>query len=338
MTNTADTPGSDSGSQTPVQQSALKTFLHRGFSTLILLAVLLGIYYSYSPWAYLGLFAVFCLVSSLEWRTMLKKANIEVCGKLIILAGVCFPLLAGIPLLNMGSGIVEGGAANGIAIMGGTDGPTSLFITFPNASTCLFSLMAALCLAVYMIFVFLWQLGRSVEKTKTFLSIGGSLVAFVYPVWMFCFALPILFCFGRTLDDGVKTLLWVLLVTKIMDMGAYVSGSLFGKHKMIPHISPKKTWEGFLGACVITVVAGILFKTLWSGSLPFGEWSMLKTGLFALFLGLVSVVGDLAGSVIKRALGVKDSGKILPGIGGVYDLIDSPAFTMPVACLFFLFI
>lgn len=336
MTNTADTPGSDSGSQTPVPQSALKTFLHRGFSTLILLAVLIGVYYSYSPWAYLGLFAVFCLVSSLEWRTMLKTANIEVCGKLIVLAGVCFPLLAGIPLLKMGAGIADDCAGKGI--IGGADGPTSILIVSPYISTTLFALMAALCLAVYMIFVFLWQLGRSVEKTKTFLSIGGSLVAFVYPVWMFCFALPILFCFGRTLDDGVKTLLWVLLVTKIMDMGAYVSGSLFGKHKMIPHISPKKTWEGFLGACVITVVAGILFKTLWSGSLPFGEWSMLKTGLFALFLGLVSVVGDLAGSVIKRALGVKDSGKILPGIGGVYDLIDSPAFTMPVACLFFLFI
>lgn len=336
MTNTADTPGSDSGSQTPVPQSALKTFLHRGFSTLILLAVLIGVYYSYSPWAYLGLFAVFCLVSSLEWRTMLKTANIEVCGKLIVLAGVCFPLLAGIPLLKMGAGIADDCAGKGI--IGGADGPTSILIVSPYISTTLFALMAALCLAVYMIFVFLWQLGRSVEKTKTFLSIGGSLVAFVYPVWMFCFALPILFCFGRTLDDGVKTLLWVLLVTKIMDMGAYVSGSLFGKHKMIPHISPKKTWEGFLGACVITVAAGILFKNLWSGSLPFGEWSMLKTGLFALFLGLVSVVGDLAGSVIKRALGVKDSGKILPGIGGVYDLIDSPAFTMPVACLFFLFI
>lgn len=333
MTSSSDSPGSGIPAAAP--SSAWATFLRRGFSTVILLVILLGVYFSHSPWAYLGIFTVFCLVASLEWKSMLRISGLPVCGTLIVLAGVLFPLLAGIPLIKLQEVVNMG---QGISLVPGGDGPTSVLITAKATllfSSFLFGAAAVACIAIYAILAFLWELRRPVEQPGTLLSLGGTLLAFIYPVWMFCFGLPLLFGQPGGQDSGVMTLLWVLLVTKIMDMGAYVSGSLFGKHKMIPHISPKKTWEGFLGACVFTVLAGIGLKEWWSDSLPIGDWSVWGVGALSLFLGLVSVVGDLAGSVIKRALGVKDSGKILPGIGGVYDLIDSPAFTMPVALIIF---
>ena len=123
-------------------------------------------------------------------------------------------------------------------------------------------------------------------------------------------------------------LVWLLAVTKFTDMGAYIVGSLIGRHKLIPHVSPGKTWEGLAGALVFSQLAGCgLYAALPRELAVLGGWGHV------IFLGLIlaalAVLGDLAESVVKRALQAKDSGRMLPGIGGALDLIDSVCFTAP---------
>ena len=131
--------------------------------------------------------------------------------------------------------------------------------------------------------------------------------------------------------------LWVILVTKMTDIFAYVSGLLLGgkffTKKLIPHISPKKTWEGIIGSWLLTNAAGIglVFPMFGTASLSPASVLMLVLGITLIFI--LAVYGDLAGSLVKRSLSVKDSGSLLPGIGGLFDLIDSPSFTVPFLCL-----
>ncbi|HIJ90726.1 MAG: phosphatidate cytidylyltransferase [Desulfobulbaceae bacterium] len=125
---------------------------------------------------------------------------------------------------------------------------------------------------------------------------------------------------------------WLLLLTAITaasDTAAFYTGSKFGKHKLCPAISPGKTWEGFLGGLVGSLAAALLVRHFF---LP--EQSLLWICSIVLLLGCLGAAGDLSESVIKRAFGVKDSGSILPGHGGLLDRIDSLLLTAPL--LFYL--
>jgi phosphatidate cytidylyltransferase len=125
--------------------------------------------------------------------------------------------------------------------------------------------------------------------------------------------------------------LYLIAVTKFSDMGAYLTGSLIGRHPLIPHISPKKTWEGFFGAMGFSLLASLALFKLMPGHLAVLNWT--HATILGLLLGFAAVIGDLAESIIKRSTGVKDSGRLLPGIGGALDLVDSLLFTAPL--LFF---
>jgi phosphatidate cytidylyltransferase len=123
-------------------------------------------------------------------------------------------------------------------------------------------------------------------------------------------------------------LIYLMVVTKFSDMGAYVFGSLFGRHPFAPHISPKKTWEGFFGALVLSSLG-----SYWLYALIPARLAVLRLEdvvILGLLLGVGAVVGDLAESIIKRSTHAKDSSRILPGIGGTLDLIDSLLFTAPL--------
>lgn len=130
-----------------------------------------------------------------------------------------------------------------------------------------------------------------------------------------------------TRGSGQAWMLMVLIGTAACDTGAYFVGSLIGKHKMIPHISPGKTWEGLAGGVLGAVVAALAL----SGLLKI-DW------LAALLLGLLmcaaAVAGDLCESFMKRAVGVKDSGNLIPGHGGILDRIDSILFVVVVVFFF----
>ncbi|MBX7207424.1 MAG: phosphatidate cytidylyltransferase [Verrucomicrobiaceae bacterium] len=176
---------------------------------------------------------------------------------------------------------------------------------------------------------FLLTLRRPLEGPLSLQRIFGSVTGVVYTAVLFGFALRIMyFKHGHQPPGGVFLMLYLVVVTKFCDAGAYAFGVLFGRHKMIPHISPAKSWEGLVGAFVGGIVTAALMLACFSDRLhPLGWMSGL---LVAPALCSVGVVGDLAESVLKRCFIIKDSGHALPGIGGVLDLTDSLIFTAPV--------
>lgn len=127
-------------------------------------------------------------------------------------------------------------------------------------------------------------------------------------------------------------LLGLFIMIWLNDSGAYIVGSRIGRRKLWPRISPKKSWEGFWGGVCFAVVAGVMFGTLWSGyfaSLP--TWSLaVMGGVVALF----ATWGDLLESLVKRTVGVKDSGSLIPGHGGILDRIDSLLMVVPSALVY----
>jgi phosphatidate cytidylyltransferase len=138
---------------------------------------------------------------------------------------------------------------------------------------------------------------------------------------------------GETPREGQWLMLMVICATKFTDMGAYAVGSLLGKNKMIAHISPGKTWEGFFGALLVSQLGIFLVKWIAGDYLDWlpSNWVLIVLGLV---IALGAVAGDLAESLLKRSLAAKDSGHLLPGIGGILDLIDSICFTAPLAFVF----
>src|SRR5207249_10535096 len=123
--------------------------------------------------------------------------------------------------------------------------------------------------------------------------------------------------------------LYLIAITKFSDMGAYLTGSVIGRHPLIPHISPKKTWEGFFGALGFSLLASLALFKLMPGHLAALNWT--HATILGLLLGFAAIIRDLAESIVKRSTGVKDSGRLLPGIGGALDLVDSLLFTAPLS-------
>lgn len=132
-----------------------------------------------------------------------------------------------------------------------------------------------------------------------------------------------------TLAEGKQLLILLTVITVFSDSFAYYTGKMFGRHKMAPAISPGKTFEGLLGG-VAGSILGALLVCIWF----FPWYSLVKIAFLTVFISLVGVMGDLTESMIKRTMGVKDSGHILPGHGGVLDRLDSLMIAAPV--LFYL--
>jgi phosphatidate cytidylyltransferase len=128
-------------------------------------------------------------------------------------------------------------------------------------------------------------------------------------------------------DDGELRVTTFFLVTTFSDIGGYAAGVLFGRHPMAPAISPKKTWEGFAGSALTCMAVGAAALTL-----LFAE-AWWKGVLLGAGIVLAATLGDLGESVVKRDLGVKDMGNLLPGHGGIMDRIDSLLLSAPVAWL-----
>ena len=151
----------------------------------------------------------------------------------------------------------------------------------------------------------------------------------MYVPWLLNFIQKINFFPGI---DGRFYVLYFILVTKFSDVGAYCVGSLVGRHKMIPRISPGKTWEGFAGAIVVSTGASIAFAHLAGPRLA--GMTTPHAAILGVLLSVAAVIGDLIESLFKREAGVKDSGRFFPGIGGILDLLDSLLFNAPLMYLY----
>ena len=164
--------------------------------------------------------------------------------------------------------------------------------------------------------------------------IGLTLLGLMYVPWLLNFIQKLHFFPRQSLADSPENfyVLYFILVTKFSDLGAYVTGSLIGKHKMIPRVSPGKTWEGFGGAIFIATGVSLTFAHLAATKLP--GMTLLHAVILGVLLSVSAVVGDLIESIFKREAGVKDSGGFFPGIGGILDLLDSLLFNAPLMYLY----
>ena len=156
------------------------------------------------------------------------------------------------------------------------------------------------------------------DSSQAIVGISTTLFGIFYVSWFFSFLIKI-----RFLPHGTLLAAFLLLVTKIGDVGAYVVGTARGKNLLITRISPKKTLEGSFGGLVFSLFAALISKLY----LPFIP--LIHLLALGILIGFLAQIGDLCESLIKRDCGVKDSGGHLPGLGGVLDIIDSIIFASP---------
>jgi phosphatidate cytidylyltransferase len=170
--------------------------------------------------------------------------------------------------------------------------------------------------------VVLWSLADR-RDARPLHSAGGALMIGLWIPFLASF-LPLLL----RRDGGQWYVVITVALTAVSDIAAYGFGSQLGRHKLAPAVSPGKTWEGFVGAVITTmVVAGV------GAPLIVADLSVGRAMALGALVAVVATVGDLAESAIKRSLGIKDLGRLLPGHGGMMDRVDAMLFTLPVAHL-----
>ena len=291
---------------TPAPSKA-QIFLRRAGSTLLLWTVVIGAMFSSNPVLSDGVCGLFittlALVGLLEFYGLAENCKLA-----------CFKF--------------SGAAAGGLLMLGtfahfhgwlGINGTPARVNDFETGFLILFVL--GLCVRQFL----------STSGLSGMTAIAVTLFGLMYVPWLLNFIQKI-FYFPGLNGDGKFYVLYFLLVTKFSDMGAYLVGSLIGKHKMIPRISPAKTWEGFAGAILVSTGASLAFFHF------FGAHMAGMNSMHAIILGVVlsvaAVIGDLIESLFKREAGAKDSGKLFPGIGGILDLLDSLLFNAPIMYLY----
>ncbi|MEI8350123.1 MAG: phosphatidate cytidylyltransferase [Candidatus Omnitrophota bacterium] len=170
--------------------------------------------------------------------------------------------------------------------------------------------------------LFLLELTRK-ETHQAILSLSATVFGIIYISWCLSFLIRI-----RQLPEGALLVAFLVVVTKSCDIGAYLWGKAYGKTPLLERVSPKKSLEGAVGGFFTSLFVGLIFS-LFVTTLSFWEKFFL-----IIILAIISQLGDLFESLIKRDCQVKDSGKIFPGMGGVLDVVDSIIFTAPTFYLY----
>lgn len=194
-----------------------------------------------------------------------------------------------------------------------------------------YNLMFAACIwwAVSSFLVFIYPRGKRVWQHHLVVkSLFGYLT--LIPAWL---ALVTLRDWQHAINfnAGAWLALFVFGIVWAADVGAYFSGKRFGSHKLMPNVSPGKTIEGFMGGIIAVVI--LTLAVLWNESVSFENWPAMI--ICCVVIGVISAFGDLSESMLKRDAGIKDSGNIFPGHGGLLDRIDSLTAAMPVFLVFF---
>jgi phosphatidate cytidylyltransferase len=300
----------DANAPAPAAPSKLKILLRRLISTVVLWAIVLTALFSTNKLISNDLFLlamVFLAVSGLaEFYGLAEKRGLT-----------CFKGWGffGGALLMVGTFLELTGKI-------GTQGSPARVNDFETSFLILFVL--GLCLRQFF----------SGSTAGGIQAIATTLFGLMYVPWLLNFIAKIqFFMLPPPLEgQGKIYVFYFILVTKLSDTGAYVVGSLIGKHKMIPRISPGKTWEGFVGAILFSTGASVVFAHFFHDRMAGMHWP--HAVVLGVLLSVCAVVGDLIESLFKREAGVKDSGGIFPGIGGILDLLDSLLFNAPIMYLY----
>jgi phosphatidate cytidylyltransferase len=293
---------------TTPRPSKAKVFVRRLASTVTLWTIVLLALFSSNPivsdYVFMLLILFLAVTGLIEFYGLVEKRNL-----------VCFKrwgILGGI-LLMVGTFLNLTGKMGTSSQIGGPARVNDFEISF------IILFVLGLCLCQFF----------SKSNTAGILAISTTLFGLMYVPWLLNFIQKINF-FPKV--EGHYYLLYFMLITKFSDTGAYTVGSLIGKHKMIPRISPGKTWEGFAGAIVVSTLASLVFTHFLGHKMHGMNWK--HAIILGVILSVSAVVGDLIESLFKREAGVKDSGNFFPGIGGILDLLDSLLFNAPIMYLY----
>ncbi len=281
--------------------SKLQTFFKRLLSTVVLWALVLGALFSgnrmAADLAILIASNAICFFGLLEFAGLVAARGGTVYRTYALTSGFCYLAISW--WAQSGRAPFDGDVLFGLAL----DGPLAGVIVFGLLVRRLFSK----------------------ETAGGTAAIGATLLGLVYVPWLLNYLQRCYFLPGST---GSWWLLYFILVTKASDMGAYATGSLIGRHKMIPRVSPGKTWEGFGGAILASTAVSLALAHFAQHHLT--GMTVVHALVMGILLGVGAVAGDLVESLFKREAGAKDSGRYFPGIGGVLDLVDSLLFNAPI--------
>lgn len=268
----------------------MKELLIRTASGLVLAGVLLGCVFA-SPWAYAALLLFIVAVGTFEMsRLMHMNSALGIC------IGESFSIVAFALAALVALEVV---------------GQRWLLLEIPL-------LMAPFLYALFSVKHDVKSIFTYLFASLTFLSLPSSLMLFMYRVDLF----------DGLAGPGLIVLVFCLLWAN--DIFAYLTGRLFGKHKLFPRISPGKTIEGSIGGLVFTIIAMMVFA-------HYANWLPLADGIGMAAIAVVfGTLGDLCESMLKRQAGVKDSGKLIPGHGGILDRFDSVMFSVPFIFVYLL--
>lgn len=174
------------------------------------------------------------------------------------------------------------------------------------------------------------------EQAFKFRSLVATLFGLLYVPFMLHFLVVLVHHSGDPLH-GIMAGLWLIATAKVSDIGGLLTGMVIGRTRLAPHLSPGKTWEGAAGGVLCSVAVGGIFAWLAGQWMPpaFGPW---EACLLAIPTGVFAIVSDLVESLFKRQAGVKDSGSMVPGIGGAFDVTDSLILTAPFGYFVFSYI
>src|SRR6267154_6257685 len=289
----------------PTPLSKRQVFLRRLVSTIVLWSVILaGLFFGnklISDYVFLSLIVLLAASGLMEFYGIAAKRNLvcfKYCGLIggvLLMVGTFYNLTGKIGMNNSPARV--------------NDFETSFLILF----------VLGLCVRQFV----------ARNNTTGILTISTTLFGLMYVPWLLNFIQKINFFHDV---DGHYYLLYFVVITKFSDTGAYTVGSLIGRHKMIPRISPGKTWEGFFGAIAVSTAASLLFVHFAGDKMPAMNWR--HAVVLGVVLSITAVIGDLIESLFKREADVKDSGAFFPGIGGILDLLDSLLFNAPIMYLY----
>jgi len=284
----------------------MANLINRLGSSTVLVSLVLGTLFWFPLWVYPVVIIGFVAVGLHEFFTMVRHRGILVHRPLSIGLGVVFTCLV------TWRSMVEPGLVPTPVLGHGATAISWMWDVFWPAT-------------IVIIFI------RQFTRENTFEALGGlatTLFGLAYVAALFSYLLYI-----RTIDPGQGAWLvcYLILITKLGDVGAYAVGNLLGRRALIVRISPKKTVEGFLGAVLFSIVTAVAAQPLLGRQAIFNHPpTPLLCGVLGAILGVVGQLGDLAESLLKRDCQVKDTGTFIPGLGGVLDVIDSLLFTAPL--------